>query len=187
MVDDNLEQYGLTFEDRRKLMIHQIGRLKIPLRDLDREALEQEIARFLKRKQCLSLATINPDGTPHQTIVDYVSSGTDVFIASEGGEKFRALQHSDKVSITIGFSDGTVESEYGLTIDGVAKVYTAPHPKYLAGILRLKDFVMEWSRAIQPIENILSKAINTKLIVVTPYRMTYMSMPEGVPLSRWER
>jgi len=138
------------------------------------------------KKQCLSLATVNLDGSPHQTVLDYVSDGLTIYIASEGGEKFKNLEESDKVSISIGFSDGTVESEYGLTIDGVAKIYGAPHPKYLAGIMKLKGFIEQWSKSIQPIENILSKAINTKLIVVTPYRMFYMNIPDGIPLSSWE-
>ena len=186
MNDDGLEKYGLVFEDRQKLMVHFIERLKIPLRMLNKAELEKEIAEFLKKKQCLSLATVNPDGTPHQSILDYVSDGTKIYIASEGGEKFRALEHSDSVSVTIGFSGGTVESEYGLTIDGKAKIYKAPNPKYVSGMLKLKNFLMDWSASVQPMENILKKAINARLIVVTPHRMTYMNIPDGVPLLRWE-
>ncbi len=184
---DNLEKYGLTFEDRHKLTAHFIERLKIPVRILDKNELENEIAQFLRKKQCLTLATVNPDGSPHQSILDYVSDGIDIYIASEGGEKFRALEYSNKVSISIGFSDGTVESEYGLTIDGTARTYKAPGPKYVAGMMKLKNFVMDWSASIQPMENILSKAINAKLIVATPQRMTYMNIPDGIPLSKWER
>jgi len=119
------------------------------------------------------------------SILDYVSDGLDLYMATEGGDKLRNLEGSNKVAVSIGFSNGTVESEYGLMIDGVAKIYKAPHPKYVTGMMKLKDFVLEWSRAIQPIENILKKAITSSLIKVTPYRMTYMNIPEGIPLSLW--
>ncbi len=182
-----MADYGITFEDRYKMAVHFISKLKIPLQELNRQELEKAIETFLKNRQCLSLGTVNPDGTPHQTILDYVSNGLKLYMASEGGQKFRALEHSNKVSVTIGFSGGTVESEYGLTMDGTAKIYKAPHPKYVAGMLKMKNFVMEWSRSVQPVENILSKAINTRLIEVTPYKMTYLNMPEGIPISRWVR
>ncbi len=184
---NDLTDYGLTFEERQQLISHNIKKLQTPLKVLDQEGLKQEIEQFLKKKQCLSLAMVSPAGFPHQSILDYQSDGIDIYIASEGGEKFQCLEISDRVSVSIGFSDGTVESEYGLTLDGVAKVYKAPHPKYISGIMKLKDFIMEWSRSIQPMENILSKAISTRLIKVTPYRMTYMNIPEGITLSRWER
>ena len=183
----NDDKYGLTLEDRQKLTAHNIEKLGYKVKEYNRELFEKDIALFLKKKQCLTLATVNPDGTPHQSILDYISDGIDLYIASEGGDKFRNLENSNKVSISIGFSDGTIESEYGLLIDGEIKVYRAPHPKYATGMLKLKDFVMEWSKKVQPLENILSKAINSRLMIVKPNTMIYMNMKEGYPFYKWEK
>ena len=178
---------GLTYEERRLQSIHFIKKLGIPLKELNRKELEEEINIFLKKLQCLSLATVNPDGTPHQTILDYVSDGLDIIIASEGGQKFINLELFNKVSVTIGFTDGTIESEYGLTIDGTAEVYTAPHPKFLTGMMKLKPFLEEWSRSVQPLENVIKRVINARVMVIKPEKMTYMNLPAGVPFSRWEK
>ena len=111
----------------------------------------------------------------------------EIIIASAGGEKFINLDKSDRVSVTIGFTDGTVESEYGLTIDGIAKVYKAPHPKFLSGMMKMKNFLEEWSRAIQPMENVIKRVVTARVIRITPERMTYMNIPDGVVITRWEK
>ncbi len=178
---------GLTFEEQREQGRWNLKRLGIAERELDRRGLEDEIARFLKKKQCLSLATVNADGSPHQTILDYVSDGLEIIIASAGGHKFENLARSPRVSVAIGYTDGTVESEYGLTIDGAAQVYSAPHPKFLAGMLKMKSFLEEWSRAVQPMENIIKRAITARVIRIKPGRMLYMNLPDGIILSRWDK
>jgi hypothetical protein len=178
---------GLTYEERRLQSIYFIKKLGRTLRELHNKELEKEIAGFLKKLQCLSLATTNPDGTPHQTILDYVSDGLDIIIASEGGQKLINLQHSNRVSATIGFTDGTIESEYGLTIDGTAEVYMAPHPKFLTGMMKMKPFLEEWSRSVQPMENVIKRVITARIMVIKPEKMTYMNLPAGVPFSRWEK
>ncbi len=178
---------GLTFEDQQKQARYFLNKLTIPVRELSREELEQEIAEFLKNLQCFSLATVNPDGTPHQTLLDYVSDGLTIYTASAGGEKFVNLDRSNKVSASIGFTDGTIESEYGLTIDGIANVYKAPHPKFLAGMMKMKRFLDEWSKSVQPLEDVLKKVVTARVIKITPERMTYMHMPRGIPWMRWEK
>jgi len=100
---------GLTFEEQQMQARHFINKLGISLKELNKKELEEEIARFLKRLQCLSLGTVNPDGSPHQTILDYVSDGLTIYIASAGGTKFINLDRSNKVSVSIGFTDGTTQ------------------------------------------------------------------------------
>ncbi len=177
---------GLTFEDQQEQAKHFLNKLGIPVKELDRKALEDELKRFLQHVQCLSLATINPDGTPRQTLLDYVSDGLTIYIASAGGEKFVNLDASNRVSVSIGFTGGTVESEYGLIVDGVAKVYKAPHPKFVAGMMKMKGFLEEWSKSVQPLEGVIKKVVTARVIKITPERMTYMNMPEGIPWIRWE-
>jgi hypothetical protein len=178
---------GLTFEEQQLQARHFINKLNRPLKELDRKGLEEEITKFLKRLQCLSLATVNPEGTPHQTLLDYVSDGLTIYIASAGGNKFINLDRSNKVSVSIGFTDGTIESEFGLTIDGVADVYSAPHPKFLLGMAKMKSFLQEWSRSVQPLEDIIKRVITARVIKISPVTMIYMNLPEGVPYMRWEK
>jgi hypothetical protein len=178
---------GLTFEDQQEQGKYFIKKLGIPLRELNQGELGEEIKQFLTKMQCLSLATVNPDGTPHQTLLDYVSDGLDIIIASAGGDKFINLEGSNRVSVSIGYTGGTVESEYGLTIDGTAEVYKAPHPKFLTGMMKMRSFLEDWSRSVLPLENIIKRVVTARVIIVKPERMTYMNIPDGVPISRWEK
>ena len=178
---------GLTFEEQQIQARHFIKKLGIPLKELNRNELEEEITNFLKKLQCLSLATVNPDGTPHISILDYQSDCLDIYIASAGGEKFINLDLSKKVAVSIGFTDGTIESEYGLTIDGTASVYKAPHPKFVAGMMKMKNFLEDWSRSVQPLENIIKRAVTARVIKISPDKMTYMNLPAGIPYIRWEK
>ena len=178
---------GLTFEEQQMQARHFINKLGISLKELNKKELEEEIARFLKRLQCLSLGTVNPDGSPHQTILDYESDGLTIYIASAGGTKFINLDRSNKVSVSIGFTDGTLESEYGLTMDGIADVYSAPHPRFLAGMAKMGSFLAEWSRSVQPLEDIIKRVITARVIKITPVKIIYMNLPEGVPYMRWEK
>jgi len=136
-----INEPGLTFEEQNEQTKYFLNKLGVPVKNLNKQELESELIDFLKQPQCLSLATVNPDGTPHQTLLDYVSDGLNIYVASAGGEKFVNLADSDKVSVSIGFTGGTMESEYGLTIDGTAKVYKAPHPKFVGGKIKMKSFL----------------------------------------------
>ncbi|RMF94423.1 MAG: pyridoxamine 5'-phosphate oxidase family protein [Candidatus Schekmanbacteria bacterium] len=179
--------YGITLEERQLQIKHNIKKLGIPLKELNKKELEEEIKRFLKRKQCLTLATIGPDGYPRTSLLDYQSDGLTIYMVSEGGEKFRNLEYSNKVAISIGFSDGTAQSEYGLTMQGEAKVYKAPSPNYMKALLKLRPFLEEWGKALLPMENVVKRAFTARAIVVEPIRMTYMNIPDGVPLMSWEK
>jgi hypothetical protein len=178
---------GLTFKDQQEQGKYFIKKLGIQLREVNQKELEEEIKKFLTKMQCLSLATVNPDGTPHQTLLDYVSDGLDIIIASAGGDKFINLERSNRVSVSIGYTGGTVESEYGLTIDGTAEVYKAPHPKFLTGMMKMRSFLEDWSRSVLPLENIIKRVVTARVIIVKPERMIYMNLPDGIPISRWER
>ena len=178
---------GLTFEEQQKQARYFIKKLGISLKELNKKELEEEINKFLKKLQCLSLATVNLDGTPHQTILDYVNDGLTIYIASAGGTKFANLDRSKAVSVSIGYTDGTIESEYGLTMDGIADVYPAPHPKFLTGMLKMKSFLEEWSRSVQPLEDVIKRVITARVIKISPVRMIYMNLPEGIPYMLWEK
>jgi len=143
-----INEPGLTFEEQNEQTKYFLNKLGVPVKNLNKQELESELIDFLKQPQCLSLATVNPDGTPHQTLLDYVSDGLNIYVASAGGEKFVNLADSDKVSESIGFTGGTMESEYGLTIDGTAKVYKAPHPKFVGGMIKMKSFLENWYKAV---------------------------------------
>jgi hypothetical protein len=144
-----INEPGLTFEEQNDQTKYFLNKLGVPVKNLNKQELESELIDFLKQPQCLSLATVNPDGTPHQTLLDYVSDGLD--------------------------------------IDGTAKVYKAPHPKFVGGMIKMKSFLENWYKAVQPLENIIKRAVTARVIVITPDRMAYMNMPKGVPWLRWEK
>jgi len=178
---------GLPLEEQQIQGKYYLNKLNIPIRELQGNDLGNEIKKFLAKTQCLSLATVNPDGSPHQTILDYQSDRLNIWIGSQGGKKFINLDKSNRVSVSIGFTDGTVESEYGLTMDGVAKVYKMPHPKFGLGMLKLKGFLEEWSKSVQPLENTIKRTIGAWVIKIEPESIIYMNLPDGVPISRWEK
>ncbi len=60
----NIADAGLTFEEQQEQAEYFLKKLTIPVKRLNRKELEKEVAEFLKKPQCLSLATVNPDGTP---------------------------------------------------------------------------------------------------------------------------
>jgi hypothetical protein len=57
----------------------------------------------------------------------------------------------------------------------------------MTGMLKMKSFLEEWSRSVQPLENVIKRVITARVIIVKPERMTYMNLPEGIPISRWEK
>ena len=81
-----INEPGLTFEEQNEQAKYFLNKLGVPVKDLNKQELEAEFIDFLKQTQCLSLATVNPDGTPHQTLLDYVSDGLDIYVASAGGK-----------------------------------------------------------------------------------------------------
>jgi len=82
-----INEPGLTFKEQHEQAIYFLNKLGTPVRDLNKKELETELKDFLKQPQCLSLATVTPEGSPRQTLLDYVSDGLDIIIASAGGEK----------------------------------------------------------------------------------------------------
>ena len=82
--------------------------------------------------------------------------------------------------ILIGFEWTTLSTK-------LAEVYAAPHPKFLAGMAKMKSFLEEWSRSVQPLENIIKRIVTARIIKITPHKMIYMNLPEGIPYMRWEK
>ena len=57
----------------------------------------------------------------------------------------------------------------------------------MTGMMKLKSFLEEWSKSVQPLEDILKKVVTARVIVIKPEQMTYMNMPDGVPWMRWQK
>ena len=62
-----INEPGLTFEEQNEQTKYFLNKLGVPVKNLNKQELESELIDFLKQPRCLSLATVNPDGTPHQT------------------------------------------------------------------------------------------------------------------------
>ena len=86
-----INEPGLTFEEQNEQTKYFLNKLGVPVKNLNKQEMKSELIDFLKQSQCLSLATVNPDGTPHQNLLDYVSDGLDVYVASADGEKLNCV------------------------------------------------------------------------------------------------
>lgn len=99
------------------------------------EKLSGKWAVYVGLEKFGRLATIAPDGMPHNTPVYYVLMDGEVYIGTQRGrKKFRNLQQNPKVCFTI----DTTEPPYkGVMIQGTAEVVTdeALHNKFREGAI----------------------------------------------------
>ena len=79
--------------------------------------LPGEVRRFLEERHFAVIATINADGTPHQTVVWYLLRGDDIVMnTARGRVKERNLRRDPRISITVEDGDRFV------TIRGTARL-----------------------------------------------------------------
>ena len=93
--------------------------------------IPDNVRAFLKERRFASLATVNPDGTPQQTVMWYLLDGDDILMNTAVGRiKHRNLQGNAKISIC-------VEDEYRyVSVAGSAQL-DVDQERTHADILRL--------------------------------------------------
>jgi PPOX class probable F420-dependent enzyme len=65
-------------------------------------ALSEQVRRFLEAPRFGVLATINPDGSPQQTVIWYLLRGDEVLMNTKRGrQKDRNLAHDDRASLCV--------------------------------------------------------------------------------------
>ena len=83
--------------------------------------LADDVRAFLKEKRFAVLATINPDGSPHQTVMWYELQGDEIMMNTRGGRvKTANFQRDPRASICV--EDGYL----GVTIQGTVRLEEDP-------------------------------------------------------------
>jgi len=79
--------------------------------------IPDQVRTFLEERRFASLATVNPDGTPQQTVMWYLLDGDEILMNTAVGRvKHRNLEDDPKISIC-------VEDEYRyVSVAGAAKL-----------------------------------------------------------------
>ena len=180
-----MQVHELTEEEREHIMDQAFKRLKIERKHLSKEELEKEIIDYLSKTQPCSLATCGKDGVPRISVVDYINEGLTIYIFSEGGHKFKNLKENNKVAIGIGTSAKTIKSLRGVSIWGVAEVFTEDTPEFAHGMQFFRPILKEQMKEIggSPME--FPKGM-TRMIRVTPTKMVYNHNNKGIANAHWE-
>ena len=150
-------------------------------------AFEKVLMQFVKRNNVLHLSTTR-NNVPRTTPLEYRLDGFTFYILSEGGGKFNNL----KVNRTVSFS--IAEPYYpkkdfwggkGLQAWGKAKVYSEKSDprRFKTALKKMK--VYESLKKMGQKE--LPPQINFRVIEITPTKMKYGNVREGVFKVTWEK
>ena len=148
---------------------------------------EKVLMKFLKRNNVLHLSTSRNDIT-RTTPLEYRLDGFTFYILSEGGSKFNNLKVNNTVSFSIAepyHPEKDFWGAKGLQAWGKAKVYNKKdNPRGFDSALK-KMKVYESLKKMGQEE--LPPQFNFRVIEITPDRMKYGSVREGVYSVTWEK
>ncbi len=150
-------------------------------------AFEKVLMKFLKRNNVLHLST-SRNNIPRTTPIEYRLDGFTFYMLSEGGSKFNNLKVNNTVSFSIAETYHPEKDFWGakgLQAWGKAKVYSKKSaPGRFENALK-KMKVYESLKKMG--QNELPPQINFRVIEITPDRMKYGNVREGVYNVTWER
>ncbi|MBW2184208.1 MAG: pyridoxamine 5'-phosphate oxidase family protein [Deltaproteobacteria bacterium] len=150
-------------------------------------AFEKVLMKFLKRNNVLHLST-SRNNIPRTTPIEYRLDGFTFYMLSEGGSKFNNLKVNNTVSFSIAETYHPEKDFWGakgLQAWGKAKVYSKKSaPGRFENALK-KMKVYESLKKMG--QNELPPQINFRVIEITPDRMNYGNVREGVYNVTWER
>jgi len=150
-------------------------------------AFEKVLMQFLKRNNVLHLSTTR-NNVPRTTPLEYRLDGFTFYILSEGGDKFNNLKVNNTVSFSVA-EPYHPEKDFwggkGLQAWGKAKVYSQKSaPRRFENALK-KMKVFESLKKMGQKE--LPPQINFRIIEITPTKMKYGNVREGVFKVTWEK
>jgi hypothetical protein len=151
------------------------------------KAFEKVLLKFLKEQNVLHLSTCR-DNLPRSTPLEYRLHGLAFYILSEGGGKFINLKFNKNVSFSIAApydSNKDFWGARGLQAWGKAKFYSMKdNPR------RFKD-ALKKMKAYQTMKKAGMKELppqfNYRVIEITPERINYGNLKEGVYHVTWVR
>jgi hypothetical protein len=148
---------------------------------------ERVLMKFLKRNNVLHLSTTRND-LPRTTPLEYRLDGFTFYILSEGGAKFNNLKVNKNVSFSIAepyFPAKDFWGAKGLQAWGKARVYSKKSNPRLFELALQKMKVYDALKKMGVSE--LPSQFNYRVIEITPDRMTYSNVREGVFKVTWHK
>lgn len=150
-------------------------------------AFEKVLLKFLKEQNVLHLSTCR-NNQPRATPLEYRLHGLTFYILSEGGGKFNNLKVNSNVSFSIAApydSNKDFWGSKGLQAWGKARVYgMKDNPRRFKDALK-KMKVLETLKKTGMKE--LPKQFNYRVIEITPDKINYGNLREGVYHVTWSR
>jgi hypothetical protein len=150
-------------------------------------AFEKVLLQFITRNNVLHLSTCRNNIT-RTTPIEYRPDGFTFYMLSEGGSKFNNLKVNKTVSFSIAepyYPDKDYWGGKGLQAWGKAKVYSRKdNPRRFENALK-KMRVYESLKKMGQTK--LPANFNIRVIEITPDRMKYRNVREGVYNVTWEK
>jgi hypothetical protein len=150
-------------------------------------AFEKVLMQFIHRNNVLHLSTCRNNVT-RTTPIEYRPDGFTFYMLSEGGSKFNNLKVNKTVSFSIAepyYPDKDYWGAKGLQVWGKAKVYNKKDNP------RRFETALKKMRVYESLKKMgltaLPPNFNIRVIEITPDRMKYRNVREGVYNVIWER
>jgi len=179
-----MNRHELTETEREMMIENALGKSGITRWRPTREELEKEIIDYLSKKHPCCLATCGKDGVPRISVVEYINDGLTIYVASEGGEKFKNLKENNRVAVGIGSSARTYKSERGVNISGVAEIFDQDTDKF-AEALKLFIPMFKQFGIGAPQDNMKNRNYIVRLICITPTEIVYNHTYKGIINEHW--
>lgn len=151
------------------------------------KAFEKVLLKFLKEQNVLHLCTCK-NNLPRATPIEYRLHGLTFYILSEGGGKFNNLKVNNNVSFSIAApydSNKDYWGAKGVQVWGKAKVYSMK-----TNLRRFKD-ALKKMKVYETMKKMgmkdLPPQINYRIIEITPDRINYGNLREGIYHVTWMR
>ena len=177
--------HELTDAERNTMLNELFVRLNITRRYPDRRELEREIIDYLCKNHPCTLATCTADNSPHVSVVDYVNDGLNLYIFSEGGEKFKNIAVNRHVAVGIGTSARTITSVRGVNIWGIADVFTDDTSEFKKAFTLFKPLLDDFEQKTGAAASFPPGMV--RIIRITPHRMVYFHYRKGIAHACWEQ
>ena len=178
-----MDIHELTDDERERMLDGLFERLNIKRWRPSRQELEAEIIDYLRKNQPCTLATCGPNGAPRASVVDYANDGLEIYIFSEGGDKFKNLEENRNVAVGIGTSARTITSVRGLNIQGTAEIFTDDRPEFHDALKLFKPMLDDFERRTGA--PVVFPPGMVRVIRVRPAHMVYFHYMRGIAHECW--
>ncbi|MBN1227887.1 MAG: pyridoxamine 5'-phosphate oxidase family protein [Deltaproteobacteria bacterium] len=179
-----MKRYELSEPEREQMIENTLRKEGIRRWRPTREELEREIIDYLSKKHPCCLATCGKDGVPRISVVEYVNDGLTIYIASEGGKKFRNLKENNRVAVGIGNSARTYKSERGVNISGIAVIFDQDSEEFLNALKLFIPMFKQFGIGA-PQDNMKNRDYIVRMICITPTEIVYNHTYKGIINEHW--